>query len=200
MTRNWDVWDKDRVGIYVNTYGEPKNPKPDHLKRMKLMVSLVEGDSILDVGAGCGHLYHQLPKSIDYTGMDSSQPMLDYAKLHAPDAEFMLGDVYDLSPFGTYDTVGAQSLLIHLPEITKPIREMWKHTARVMVFSLPASSQPIVRTYEKYKEKVILSHAEPRSSIATILESLDGFGGYEAINEEESKMMNVYYRVWRKPI
>lgn len=197
MIRNYDVWDNDRVGYYVHNYGEPECPKPDQLKRMLLAKNLIEGDSVLDCGCGHGALYHQLSYNIEYAGMDASLPMVEYARLHAPEAEFYIGDIYDLSEFGVYDTTMAQSILIHLPDIVKAIQEMWAHTRRCMVFSIPIALQSAVNVHEYYKDRVLLSHAEPEAIIKEILEKLPNYGGYETVVEPNSQINNTYFKIWR---
>jgi len=137
--RGWEVWDEDRAKLYVLEYGTPQSPELKHADRMELAASLLEGESVLDVGCGIGHLLPWIGGSYSYLGLDNSKEMLHLAKELQPNGDFRMGDVYDLSPFGKFDSVVCQSLLIHLPEISKPIKNMWEHTVRVLIFSIPIS-------------------------------------------------------------
>ena len=194
--RYWECWDEDRPEYYAKTYGPPDNPVEEHLNRMRIARSLIEGDSVLDVGCGIGHLYHQLPSNMFYVGVDTSPYMVEYAKQYG-DGDFCIGDAYDLTEFDCYDSVVCQSVLIHLPEIETAIRELWKHVGKALIFSIPVSSMKKVNVWREYKDKKILSHTDTLKNITALIVNLDGFMKYEAV-VEPSKINNTYFKVWRK--
>jgi len=104
---------------------------------MRLASKLISGKSVLDVGCGAGHLLPWIKDKINfYVGVDSSEEMLRKAREFFPEVKFVKGDVYDLNRFALFDSVVAVSLLIHLPDVEKAIREMWKHTRKELVFSV----------------------------------------------------------------
>lgn len=171
--RDWEVWDRDRAEEYLKVYGLPAGPTRAMAKRMRVGANLIEGKSVLDVGCGCGHMYPWIMHRIDdYLGVDVSDEMLGRARAFCG-AEFKQGDVYDLSPFGTYDTVIAISLLIHLPDPEKAIQEMWKHAGRCLVAAFQLNKTPMIKTV-KYKGGYIIVRWETWPHMQGILRRLEG--------------------------
>lgn len=195
--RAWEVWDEDRSNQYIRRYGTPQNPEPKHGRRMKLVASLLEGRTVLDVGCGIGHLYPHIKDTHSYLGIDNSDWMLQLARELQPECNFQKGDMYDLSPFGSFDSVVCQSLLIHLPEISRPIREMWGHTSKVLIFSIPISESSAVHE-TPYKEGYLVSHTETRESIEKEIANLGGVPKTEVHLEPGTGMGNTYFKVWRR--
>lgn len=194
--RCWDVWDEDRATYYADTYGKPNKPTPDHLRRMMIAKSLLLDGSVFDAGCGIGHLYHILPPNTEYVGVDSSRFMIDYAKRYA-DADFRVGDIFDLSGYGTYDNVVCQSVLVHLPDIENPIRELWNHAGKALIFSIQVSHHPKTTVWKQYKNKVILSHVDTWDNIMKIAASLEGYWRIDRIVDPDLYVNN-YVRIWRK--
>jgi len=133
----YQVWDKERVEHFIKAYGTPFNPSLGQRRRMRMASKLVSGKSVLEVGCGVGHLLPWIKDKIDcYVGVDSSEEMLRKAREFFPEVKFVKGNVYDLNQFALFDSVVAVSLLIHLPDVERAIREMWKHTRKELVFSI----------------------------------------------------------------
>lgn len=80
--------------------------------------------SILDVGCGSGVKSEILEKKgMKVTGIDFSEKMLEIAKRRAPNADFQLVDLYNLSSFyEKFDGIFAQAVLLHVPK--KDIKEI----------------------------------------------------------------------------
>ena len=79
------------------------------------------GTRFLDVATGPGYVAGQAAeRGARAVGLDFSETMLEHARAHAPDVEFVHGDATAL-PFGegSFDAVGAAFLLLHLgaPEL-----------------------------------------------------------------------------------
>ena len=158
------AWDKKRVENHIATYGAPDNPNPRYKRRMLFASERVVGDSVLDVACGVGHLYHILsPKILSYKGIDSSKEMIMAAKENAPDGLFAVGDAYDLSEEGMYDTVIAMSLLIHIEQkdLQHIIEQMWTHTRKALVFTIPVDKD--------FSKTVELSRKIPEASGTTLI-------------------------------
>ena len=137
------AWDKKRVENHIATYGAPDNPNPRYKRRMIFASELIIGDSVLDVACGVGHLYHVLSPIIGhYKGIDSSKDMIRVAEEYASNGLFAVGDAYDLSEEGMYDTVIAMSLLIHIEreDLSHILKEMWKHTRKTLIFTIPVDN------------------------------------------------------------
>lgn len=74
-------------------------------------------DEVLDAGCGSGRLYEFLAKSkISYTGIDSSQELINIAKTNYPSANFVIGDILNL-PFSDhkFNVVFCVATLHHIP-------------------------------------------------------------------------------------
>jgi len=168
------AWDKQRVENHIATYGPPDNPNPNYKNRMLFASKQIIGDSVLDVACGLGHLYHTLkPKTLNYKGIDSSKEMIMTAREKAPDGLFAVGDAYDLSEEGMYDTVIAMSLLIHIEkkDLQHIIEQMWTHTRKALVFTIPVDKD--------FSKTVELSRKIPEASGTTLIthvseKTLDG--------------------------
>ena len=158
------AWDKKRVENHIATYGTPDNPNPRYKRRMLFASERVVGDSVLDVACGVGHLYHILsPKTLSYKGIDSSKEMIRVAREHAPKGSFTVGDAYDLSEEGMYDTVIAMSLLIHIErkDLLHIIEQMWEHTRKALIFTMPIDKD--------FSKTVELSRKIPGASGTTLI-------------------------------
>ena len=165
-------WDEERVKFYIETWGPPNAPKKwqDH-DRMEIPVTLLKGETVLDVGCGLGHLYYALKgKVTEYLGIDSSPHMLEKAREYFPEADFRHGDIHDLSPFPQADTVYSVSLLIHLPSIEEPIQQLWDKTLKRCVILIPMG----LRKKIEEPEPGLLYHQVSSWNLKKILKSLEG--------------------------
>jgi len=92
------------------------------------------GDSVLDVGCGCGALYHGVKddfQDIVYTGVDIAKNMTDRARVLAPNLEFIHGDflVDGLFEKDTqFDVVFATGVYQHEFRTKDLLRRMLDHT------------------------------------------------------------------------
>ncbi len=83
--------------------------------------SMAPGDRVLDLGCGNGRLYEVLKdKSIDYTGVDNSSELLDFAKKRWGENEarrFFFGDAINLDWWKgeKYSVVFLIAVLHHIP-------------------------------------------------------------------------------------
>ena len=131
-------WDEERVQFYIKTWGPPTNPTMWHgLNRMDIPVTLLKGNTVLDVGCGLGHLYYALKGKATYVGVDASPHMLQKAREYFPEADFRQADVNDLSALPMVDTVYSVSLLIHLTSVEVPIAQLWSRAKNRCVFLIP---------------------------------------------------------------
>ncbi|KNY29627.1 class I SAM-dependent methyltransferase [Pseudobacteroides cellulosolvens] len=66
----------------------------------------IENKKLLDVGCGLGNLIEYLSEkgvSFDYTGVDISQKMIDYAKKRNPTFRFLCLDIFNDNTFSPHD-------------------------------------------------------------------------------------------------
>lgn len=184
-SHEWEVWNKERARRYQHKYGTPSDPQEYEKKRMLVGSSLVEGKSVLDVGCGMGHLYPWIKDNIDvYVGVDTSEAMLEKARQFNIGVRFQYGDVYDLSEFDTFDTVISISLLIHLPNIEKAIKEMWKHVDKALIFSFSVGRRHRLKKHpHPWGEGYLIIRYDPISAIHVIVEGLDDVEGTCLVKE-----------------
>lgn len=72
-----------------------------------LEAGIKSGMSVLDLGCGFGDLYAYINEkgfSVDYYGMDINERLIDEAKRRYPDANFLVGDVFENDP-GSFDLI-----------------------------------------------------------------------------------------------
>ena len=195
--REWEIWTPERVKHYHKNYGTPENPQKRHRIRMGIAASMIEGETVLDVACGLGHLYpHVGPRA--YLGVDNSLGMLEEARRLSPDATFMQGDVYDLSDFAKFGSVVCQSLLIHLPDTVKPIQEMWTHTWKVLVFSTPIGLKDNVRVAKKFGDRHLLFHIRSMETMTRIIDSLPEVDSVYTVMEPKTPVGNTYFKITKK--
>jgi ubiquinone/menaquinone biosynthesis C-methylase UbiE len=95
-------------------------------------------DRIADVGCGAGHYLRSLRLRIDvpftYTGVDATPSFLELARqAYAGDdgVSFQQGDIFGLPlEDAAFDIVMSNNVLLHLPSIEKPIRELCRASRR----------------------------------------------------------------------
>ncbi|MCK5643636.1 MAG: class I SAM-dependent methyltransferase, partial [Gammaproteobacteria bacterium] len=88
---------------------------------IKKIASLInEGETILDVGCGMGHLYEATKEKIKYyEGVDHDQRIVEWATAkyrHDPKAVFYKASVYDLGSYHNNDVVTAIGLYSAAPK------------------------------------------------------------------------------------
>jgi 2-polyprenyl-3-methyl-5-hydroxy-6-metoxy-1,4-benzoquinol methylase len=78
-----------------------------------------EGDMVLDLGCGNGRLYGFLKdRSIDYTGIDNSEELINLAKDEWGESEkhrFLFNDILDFKDAKKYDVIFLVAVLHHIP-------------------------------------------------------------------------------------
>ena len=143
----------DKYGLcleeYTNNYNNAKvyynravgkSPEMEVSKAMaKIIKKYIKKDErVLDVGCATGHFYRSLKREIKesfyYTGCDPYKIFLDFAiKAWKNDkkASFKKGNIYNL-PFkkNSFDICFSSNVLLHLPDISKPIKELLRVTKK----------------------------------------------------------------------
>jgi SAM-dependent methyltransferase len=105
---------------------------------------LGQGMSVLEIGCGTGVVARELARVVGragrVVGIDVSPALLEHARRRAADddgpTEYLLGNAYDLHfPDGHFDASCSFTLLAHLDDLDRAIREMLRVTRlTVMVF------------------------------------------------------------------
>ncbi|MBA7612104.1 hypothetical protein ES703_19338 [subsurface metagenome] len=140
------LWDDARVERYIRLYSDPREKKGSQSILCKDAAEMIEGEQVLDVGCGMGHLC-PFVKPTRYFGVDSSPTMLAKAREFFPDREFNLLEATEMELPSTFDTTIAISLLIHLTaeQGHAVLKRMWKHTRKAMVFGMETMKSSEIR-------------------------------------------------------
>jgi ubiquinone/menaquinone biosynthesis C-methylase UbiE len=120
----------------------------------KRVAGLLTGQAprIVDVGCGAGHYYRSLRTAIggefQYLGVDATP---HYVKLAREafntdrDASFMEGDIFSLAlEDRTANLVMCNNVLLHLPSIAKPLRELMRIAAQTVLIRTLVSDKSYV--------------------------------------------------------
>jgi SAM-dependent methyltransferase len=155
------TWDKDEA--YGDLFYKRAIGELPEMESSKSVAQLIKGlirpkDSIVDVGCGAGHYLTSLRKAIDvpfgYWGIDSTQYYIDQANRAFDIGTFTVGDIYDLKfPDGCADIVMCNNVLLHLPSIEIPIRELLRISSRyVVIRTLVGNGTFIIKQSEEPEE------------------------------------------------
>jgi trans-aconitate methyltransferase len=104
-----------------------------------------EGDMLLDIPCGIGHLYPYVRNRFIYLGLDSSEEMLAVARNSFPEGDFRLGDIYNLKDYVKPDIIVCLSLFIHLPEPFKILKIINEYFFDKAIIGLQIGRTPIYR-------------------------------------------------------
>jgi len=145
-SREWEIWDDKKVVGMARTWHNPSaSEEKKHQRLTKEVYSLIEGNSVLDVACGMGHLYALAKDNLEYLGVDTSQAMLSEAKdsYQQGQDKFRFGDAYDLSALSDFDTVVATGLILHLSESESVIKQLWSRARICVVLSAWVGETPL---------------------------------------------------------
>jgi len=166
--RKWEMWDDKNVERLAGSWSNPASlpsgsfvEDGSHWSLIQRIYALTEGESVLDVGCGMGHLFALVKDKFDYLGIDTSQPMLKKAQDFFPENEdkFKLGDAYDLSALPEFDTVVAVGLILHLPDSERVIKQLWNQARICIVFSAWIGETPLKRKVPmSFKNRILRKH------------------------------------------
>ena len=146
---NWRVWnDEKEYGEVLFKRASGILPEMESSKAAAKIVGSKTraGDKILDVGCGAGHylrsLLNELHVPFHYQGLDATQHYVELARKAWGSREFdnllshnfSHGDIFKIpfqSSFG--EIVMCNNVLLHLPSIEQPIRELVRVASKFVV-------------------------------------------------------------------
>src|SRR3989338_7233675 len=143
-TYSQKVWGTDPAYgevFYARATGKAPEMESSKATARQLKGLLVPDASVLDVGCGAGHYLRSLrrehPFPFSYDGADVTPNYIRLAKkAYADDplAHFRVAPVEKL-PYAakSFDIVLCCNVLLHLPAIVKPLRELWRVTRGTML-------------------------------------------------------------------
>jgi len=192
--RDWEPWQsreyaESRLEMWGNPTDPPEKWNKHKYNRLRKLPKLIRGSTVLDVGCGLGHSYAVLRSHVtEYLGVDSAKAMIDICHRFFDESLFTVGDAYDLSSFGVYDTVLAIQLLIHLPNLV-PLKQLWRHARRCVVFTVwPPQEQKI-----RQRTDGLIGHVYSKNDIINAIRALDGVGGVEVYRDEDVKKDRMFW-------
>ena len=144
--------------------------KQNQAKRFEtlLNIGVQEGDSILDLGCGLGHMVEHLEKiglNVHYTGIDTSKRSIQQA-YQFREATYIHGTIFDIQD--RYDWGLASGVFnVEFPksEMLETITELLSKTNKGVAFNLLSNTSNNSLTYENYIPEEIVSHLKGDVSI-----------------------------------
>ena len=107
ITKDWNPTDYDNKHSFVWKYGS----------EMIELLAPKDGERILDLGCGTGHLTHQISLSgAAVIGLDRSADMIEQAKAAYPEVAFVLGDGTNFEFADPFDAVFSNAALHWMPK------------------------------------------------------------------------------------
>ena len=144
--------------------------KQNQAKRFETLldIGVQEGDSILDLGCGLGHLVEHLEKiglNVRYTGIDTNKRSIQQA-YQFREATYIHGTIFDIQD--RYDWGLASGVFnVEFPklEMLETISELLSKANKGVAFNLLSNSANNNLTYENYIPEEIVSHLKGDISI-----------------------------------
>jgi 2-polyprenyl-3-methyl-5-hydroxy-6-metoxy-1,4-benzoquinol methylase len=131
---------------YMNDWRQVKGwsqlSLPYHQGRFKRCVSLLVGDTFIDVGCACGHSTNYMNKfhQAQWFGMDFDQGGVDEARKLFPKYEFIYSPDYDMVKAAagrTFDTVVCSEVIEHIEDDAAFVRGLILLACRRVVITTP---------------------------------------------------------------
>jgi len=114
-------------------------------RKSELLLSLVEGKKVLEIGCGTGSITQYLvKKSLEVTGVDSSADCIEKAKRKGINANFIQADVCDLKSlielYDCFNCVVMSDVLEHIEKTDTALRKAWHLLKRngILILTVPA--------------------------------------------------------------
>ena len=144
--------------------------KQNQAKRFEtlLNIGVQEGDSILDLGCGLGHMVEHLEKvglNVRYTGIDTNKWSIQQAYQFG-EATYIHGTIFDIQD--RYDWGLASGVFnVEFPksEMLETINELLSKTNKGVAFNLLSNSANNNLTYENYIPEEVVSYLKGNVSI-----------------------------------
>ncbi len=161
QTDAWrQAWESEAIGKpYGDLFFDRATGKLPEMESSKAAAARItalakSGDSLFDVGCGAGHYYRSIrsrgPATLRYTGLDATPYYIKLAsEAFSGDeaARFVVGDIFAIDfPDRAFDLVMCNNVLLHLPSIAKPLRELCRVARRhVLVRTLVSEKSYVVQ-------------------------------------------------------
>ena len=141
--KNWDAWSKNPNTEKTKLRVLKKLPIMECTKQLKGIISKIYKPKmrILDFGCASGHYYlelNKLNKNFKYTGYDATKSYIDFAKRYFKknkNVNFKVESLLSqsLNPKEKFDIVYCCNVLLHLPELKQPIKNLLSRTNKYCI-------------------------------------------------------------------
>ena len=135
---NWDTWSKNPSTEKTKLRAVKKLPTMECTKQLKKIIDKVYKPKmkILDFGCASGHYYlelNKLNKNLNYTGYDATKNYINFAKKNFknnPNVTFKVENLLSKNKKikEKFDIVYCCNVLLHLPELKLPIKNLLSRT------------------------------------------------------------------------
>lgn len=142
-SNSWDSWSKNPNIEKTKLRVEKKLPTMECTKQLKKIINKIYKPKmkILDFGCASGHYYLELSKlnkNLKYTGYDATKYYISFAKKHFKHNKNVNFKVENLLSKNKnlkekFDIVYSCNVLLHLPEIVQPIKNLLSKTNRYCI-------------------------------------------------------------------
>ena len=182
MTAEIDMRMSDWRGTYMC------QDHPGKLQKIKACLNVVKEIlrpeySLLDVGCGRGHVYHELGHK-NYTGIDLSDAEVAAAREAFPDGNFKVGDLYDID--GKWDVVLCSRVLLHVAPLKGAMEKLLNASGKFLILVAHVGPHDVV-------EEIIKD--DRRFYFRTISEdTLKSFGDCEFHNSDRTRYTTIVYK------
>jgi len=141
---NWRIWNIDK-NVEARTFKRVKKqlPEMECAKQLREILGKIykKKMEVLDIGCASGHYYNSLKKidkDISYTGMDSTYEYIKFGKRHFrknKKVNLIQQDIFKINKryFKKFDITYCCNVLLHLPEIKKPITNLIKTSKKFCI-------------------------------------------------------------------
>ena len=148
---NWRIWNKKNSAERTTQRLNNKLPPSECSKQLLSILLKIyrPGMKVLDFGCAAGHYYkvlRKLDKNLKYFGFDATHHYIKYAKKYFKknyNTHFEKQDLFSLPKkhFNKYDITYCCNVLLHLPSIETPIKNLIKSSRKYCVIRTLVSKQ-----------------------------------------------------------
>jgi len=139
-----------------------------HQERFRTICSFLEGETLIDVGCGCGHSTNYMSeiRSGTWIGIDFSEQAILKAKEFFPQYEFYYADLFDLAletGRSQFDSVICSEVIEHVEKDQELFDELLSITKKVLVITTPNRRVGDPGHLRIYTEKMLFDLCENRN-------------------------------------
>lgn len=148
IKNSWNNIPKEISSKYLDGVGNPSIGSRELLVEIIKKLTKKYGNKIIDIGCGNGNLFKYLCEkkiSIDYTGIDFSENLIDAAKTAYPENNFILDDVISL---GSVEEKYNIAIYSHVIEMLSSPEESLFHASKLADLIIIRFFEPPIHKFD----------------------------------------------------